>query len=175
MGLQKSGRIVSTSLLFILEYGFKFLAGVGAAIVLAADGSFFGKLGAGLGSLFPALRQLLKVPENFRYIGTVIEDYNTMTAASFNQQYGGQAINHVLQELNEGVDYFQAVYQNLTTQPVATIFATVIAFSVLYLLGRASRFVRQKGQGSYIDRVERRLGDRVFRDTEKYSSMKEYS
>ncbi|MDR8391635.1 hypothetical protein NC796_10815 [Aliifodinibius sp. S!AR15-10] len=167
MDLNKTGKAVSTPLLFLLEYGFKFLAGVAAAIALAAKGSFFEKLGAAVGSLLPAIQQLTNAPAQAAYLGQVIEDYNTMTAATFNQRYGGQAINNLLDQLNEGVAYFQAIYQNLVQQPFATIFAALLIFLVLYLLGRICRFTRQRGQGSYVNRVERRLGDRVFRSSKQ--------
>jgi hypothetical protein len=149
-------------LLFLLEYIFKFTAGVLAVIVLGSQGSFFGKLGAGFGSLVDVIYQIMAWPDKLGYIGTVINDYNTLTAASFNQRYGGEAVNQVMTSLNEGVAYFQAVYQNLINQPVATIFAVLIAFCFFYFCGRACRFIRQRGRGSYLTRKEREFGERVF-------------
>ncbi|MDZ7693726.1 MAG: hypothetical protein U5K69_21840 [Balneolaceae bacterium] len=107
-------KIVVVPLLFVIEYAFKFLAGVGAAIVLAAEGSFFAKISAGFGSVIPTLQQLSNAPARLTYLSTVIEDYNTLTASTFNQRYGGQAINNVLEQLNEGVAYLQAIYQNVS-------------------------------------------------------------
>lgn len=158
----KPANIFLAPILFLFEYLFKFLAGVGAAIVIAAEGSFIGKIGAGFSSLWPALQRLFNAPDNLTYLGQVVEDYNTLTAAAFNQQYGGQAINNLLEQLNHAVAYFQAIYQNLVEQPVVTLLATLLTFTVLYLLGRTTRFVRQRGRGSYIDRVERKLGQKVF-------------
>lgn len=153
---------VSKPILFLLEYLFKLCAGVIAMIVLGAGGSFFSKLGTGFGSIAGVLRQIADWPDRLAYLGTVIQDYNTLTAAAFNERYGGQAITGVMESLNEGVDYGQAVYQNLTHQPVATIVATLIAFLIFYIIGRTCRFFRQKGQGSFLIKKERELGRRVF-------------
>ncbi|MFH5833064.1 hypothetical protein [Halalkalibaculum sp. DA384] len=166
MNWPKAARILFKPALFILEYGFKLLAGVGTAIVLAAEGPFLAKLGAALHSFLPALQQIFRAPERIRNIGSIIEDYNTLTAAAFNDRYGGQAINHLLEQLNQAVAYIQAIYGNIVNQPVSTVTAALVTFMVLYLLARACRFARQRGQGSYVDRMERRLGDRVFRQYE---------
>ena len=150
------------TILFLLEYIFKFAAGVIAVIVLGAQGSFFGKLGAGFSSLFDVMYRIIAWPDKLTYIGTVINDYNTLTAASFNQRYGGQAINQVMVSLNEGVAYFQAVYENLIQQPFSTILAVLVAFLFFYTCGRVCRFIRQRGRGSYLTRKEREWGKRVF-------------
>ncbi|MDX1638384.1 MAG: hypothetical protein R3281_10470 [Balneolaceae bacterium] len=149
-------------ILFLAEYGSKLLAGVGAAIVLAAEGSFFMKLWSGFSSIGPVMQNMVHTPENIRFISQVVTDYNSMTAARFNEKYGGQAINHLLERLNEGVVYFQAIYQNMTTAPVGTVSATLLIFLLFYLLGRLARFIRQKGRGSVFDRIERRMGQRFF-------------
>lgn len=159
------------ALLFVLEYLLKITAGVTSIVVLGAAGSFFGKLGTGFGSLSDVYRDMTAWPETLSYTGAVIDDYNTMTAANFNQQYGGQAVNSVMESLNEWVAYFQAVYGNLTQQPLATLAATVIAFLFFYLIARTVRFVRQRGRGSWIVRRERELGDRVFRGQKEHESV----
>jgi hypothetical protein len=153
--------------LFLLEYTFKVLAGVTSLIVLGAQGSFFTKLGTGFGSLLNVVSEILETPGRLVYIGNVIHDYDTLTASAFNQRYGGQAINRVMESLNEGVVYFQSVYQNLAHQPIATLLATSIAFLTFYFIGRTFRFIRQKGQGSFLVRLERKLGKRFFRKSEE--------
>jgi hypothetical protein len=165
MDWERIGKAAGKALLLILEYFFKFAAFMVAGIVLSADGTFGAKLAAGFGSLSPVLRQLFETPGKVQEVAGVVHDYNTLTAAAFNEQYGAGAVHGVLSWLNEGVLYFQAVYQNLVRQPFTTLAATVLAFLVLYLLARVLRFARQKGQGSVITRVERRLGERVFRST----------
>lgn len=155
-------RNVGKLVLFLLEYLFKFTAGVIAVIVMGAGGSFLGKLGTGFSSIIDVLRQIAEWPGRLTYLGSVIQDYNTLTASAFNERYGGKAISRVMESLNEGVAYGQAVYQNLTQQPVETIVATLIAFLLFYVVGRSCRFFRQKGQGSFLIQKERELGKRVF-------------
>ncbi len=166
MNLSRLLTLASKPILFLLEYLFKLAAGVIAMIVLGAGGSFFSKIGTGFGSIGEVLRQVTKWPDTLTYIGTVIQDYNTLTAATFNQRYGGDAVNRVMELLNEGVAYGQAVYQNITGQPVATVIATVLVFLLFYVIGRACRFFRQKGQGSFLTKKERELGKRVFEQPE---------
>jgi hypothetical protein len=154
--------LIAKPILFLLEYLFKLAAGVIGMIVLGAGGSFFSKIGTGFGSIGEVLRQVATRPDTLTYIGTVIQDYNTLTAATFNERYGGDAINRVMELLNEGVAYGQAVYQNLTGQPVTTVGATLLVFLLFYIIGRGCRFFRQKGQGSFLIKKERELGQRVF-------------
>lgn len=153
--------------LFLLEYTFKVFAGVTSMIVLGAQGPFFTKLGTGFGSLLTVVYELFEIPEKLVYIGNVIHDYDTLTASAFNQRYGGQAINRVMESLNEGVAYFQTVYHNLAHQPIATLLATLIAFLTFYFIGRTFRFIRQKGEGSFLVRLERKLGKQFFRNSEE--------
>lgn len=165
----KSSRLLTLAgnlFLFMLEYIFKFSAGVVAIIVLGGEGSFFSKLGRGFGSLVDVLGKIVAWPDTLGYLATVIRDYNTLTASAFNQRYGGQAVNRVMESLNEAVTYSQAVYQNLTGQPLATVLATMIAFLTFYSVARIVRFIRQRGRGSYLVRKEREIGDRVFRNRE---------
>jgi predicted PurR-regulated permease PerM len=154
--------LAAKPVLFLLEYLFKLSAGVIAMIVMGAGGSFFGKLGTGFGSIGNVLNQVANSPDQLAKLGTIIQDYNTLTAAEFNQRYGGEAINRVMESLNEAVAYGQAVYQNLTQQLMATIVATLFVFLLFYISGRVCRFYRQRGQGSFLIKKERELGKRVF-------------
>jgi hypothetical protein len=56
--------------------------------------------------------------------------------------------------------------KNLTDEPVVTIGATLLVFLLFYIIGRACRFYRQKGQGSFLIKKERELGKRVFDQSE---------
>ena len=152
--------------LFLLEYIFKVFAGIISMIVLGAQGSFFLKLGTGFSSLLNVVYELFEIPGKLAYLGNVIHDYDTLTASAFNQRYGGDAINRVMESLNEGVAYFQSVYQNLAQQPIATLMATTIAFLFFYLIARTFRFIRQKGEGSILVKLERKLGRLIFRNSE---------
>lgn len=160
--LKKTGRAGSGLLLWIMEMAFKILAPIAAAISLGDRGGFLSKIGSGLGSLPEKTVELVKTIRNTDYVTRIIDDYNSLTAAAFNEKYGGDAINYVMQYLNEGVAYLQNVYQNITEEPVSTAFAALLVFLLLYLLSRLMRFVRQRGQGSVIDKMERRAGDKIF-------------
>lgn len=162
-GLRKTGRAGSNMLLWIVEMAFKILAPVAAAISLGDPGGFLSKVGSGLGSLPEKIRELVHTLGSSDYVTKVINDYNSLTAAEFNRKYGGGAINNVMEYLNEGVSYLQNVYQNLSTEPVSTLMATLLVFLILYLASRLARFVRQRGQGSVIDKMERKAGEKIFR------------
>jgi len=166
MKLSRAFTFVTHPVLFLLEYTFKFITGVVSLIVLGSQGSFYVKLGTGFGSLLNVLSGIMEWPGKLIYLGNVIRDYNTLTASNFNQRYGGEAMNRVMESLNESVAYFQSVYQNLINQPVATVLATLLAFIVFYFFARSFRFVRQGGEGSYLVRKERNLGKRIFHDSE---------
>ena len=138
------------------------MAGVVGLIVLGAEGSFYEKLDTGFGSIAGVLRQISKWHEQLVYLSSVIRNYNTLTASEFNQRYGGEAISRVMESLNEAVAYGQVVYQNLTQEPFSTLIATLFAFLIFYIAGRACRFYRQKGQGSFLVKRERKLGQKIF-------------
>lgn len=156
-------RFIKQTLLFILEYCLKLAAPLAAIISMAALGSFFSKIIASFRSLPEAVREIIWWIGNIPEIGSIVNDYNTLTAASFNQKYGAGAINYVMDYLNEGVAYLQRVYVNLAEQPISTILAAIITFLIFYITARFIRFVRQEGQGSFITRYERRKGEKIFR------------
>jgi predicted PurR-regulated permease PerM len=160
--LKKTGKAGSNLLLWIIEMALKILAPVAAAISLGERGSFLSKIGTGLATLPEKIRELVQTLDGTEYVTQIINDYNSLTAAAFNEKYGGDAINYVMQYLNEGVAYLQNVYKNLSDDPVSTVLATLLVFMLLYLLSRLMRFVRQRGQGSVIDRMERKAGDKFF-------------
>jgi len=160
--MKQTGRAVANPFLWVLEIAFKIASSVAALIVLGQKGSFFEKVGAGFYSLPQAGSEFYQTVSSSGYILEVINDYNTMTAAAFNQKYGGGAVNYVMAYLNEGVAYLLNVYENMSAEPVSTLLAALLVFCILYLLARSLRFYRQRGQGSFLDRAERKAGDRVF-------------
>src|SRR5690625_805939 len=156
-------RPIANLLLYIIEFCFKLAAPLAAIIAMAARGGFFSKLTEGFQSLPEAVRGIIWWVRNIPEVGKIVNDYNTLTAAMFNQKYGSGAVNYVMNYLHEGISYLQRVYQNVSAQPVSTLMAAVVVFFIFYLLARLARFLRQEGQGSGITRVERRTGNRVFR------------
>lgn len=162
--------------LFIFELCFKLAASLAAIIAMAAQGGVVSKVMAGFYSLPEAVREIIWWVKNIPEIGKIVNDYNTLTAANFNQKYGSGAVNYVMDYLNEAVNYLQQVYLNISGQPLATVLAAVIVFLIFYLVARIARFVRQEGQGSFVTRFERRTGHRVFKkkknSPEHYDSTK---
>lgn len=157
-----AGRATSNALLWVVEIAFKITAPVAAAISLGTRGGFLDKIGMGFASLPVTIRELAATLSSSDYVSQIINDYNTLTAAAFNEKYGGGAIQYVMQYLNEGVVYLQRVYQNLTTETISTVIAALLVFVVLYFFSRSARFVRQRGQGSVVDKMERKAGDKIF-------------
>ncbi|SMO51959.1 hypothetical protein [Fodinibius sediminis] len=156
-------RLIANLFLFVIEYCFKLAAPLAALIATAARGGFFAKMMEGFQSLPEAVRESIWWIKNIPEVGKIVNDYNTLTAANFNQKYGSGAVNYVMDYINEGVSYFQQVYMNLSEHPLVTVIAALIVFLIFYLLARLVRFVRQEGQGSFITKFERRAGDRVFK------------
>lgn len=156
-------RIIANAFLFIIEFCLKLAAPLAAVISMAASGNFLYKVIEGFRSLPAAVAEIIWWIGNIPEIGRIVDDYNTMTAADFNQKYGAGAINYVMDYLNEGISYLQRVYLNLVDQPVATLCAALVVFFIFYLLSRLVRFVRQRGQGSVVTKFERRMGHKVFK------------
>lgn len=164
-------RVIGKAVLFIIEYCFKLAAPLAAFISMATPGGFINKIISGFESLPEAIREIIWWVKNIPEISIIIEDYNTMIAANFNQKYGAGAINSVMEYLNELVSYLQQVYANLADQPAGTILAALIVFVIFYLLARVCRFIRQRGQGSVITKFERKMGSKVF---DKYRQKGEH-
>lgn len=169
-------RLIANLFLFIVELCLKLAASLAAIIAMAAQGGVVSKVVSGFYSLPEAVREIIWWVKNIPEIGKIVNDYNTLTAANFNQKYGSGAVNYVMDYLNEAVNYLQQVYLNISGQPLATVLAAVIVFLIFYLAARIARFVRQEGQGSFVTRFERRAGHRVFKkkknSTEQYDSTK---
>ncbi len=156
-------RFLEQAIEFILEFILKITASLAALIALAAPGGFLSKLAEGFQSLRGAVQEVWWWITHIDEFGQVMEDYNTLTAAAFNQKYGAGAVNSVMDYLNEGVDYIQRIWQNLNAEPIGTLLAAILIFLIFYLAARLIRFVRQRGQGSFIDKFERKQGRKVFK------------
>ncbi|PWN07692.1 hypothetical protein [Rhodohalobacter mucosus] len=155
--------LTGKGVLLVLEYMVKLSAFVVTAIVLSANGTFGGKLGAGFSSLSAGLRNVFGVPGDLAILMGELRTYRA-DAASFIWEPGGyEALNSILAYLNGSILYLDAVGANFSNQPFTTFFAAVIGFFSLYLTARLLRFYRQKGQGSRLLNMEQKLGERVFR------------
>jgi predicted PurR-regulated permease PerM len=159
-------RIIGNAILFVVAFCLRLAAPIAAVISMAAPGNFINKVIEGFQSLPEAIRNIIWWIKRIPEIGIIIEDYNTLTAATFNRKYGSGTVNYVMDYLNDGVAYLRQVVNNLSEQPIPTILAAVLVFLVFYLLARTARFVRQEGQGSVVTKFERRTGNRVFKKNE---------
>ena len=159
---ERIGKIAGKFFFLFLEYCIKLSAFVVTAVVLAADGAFGTKLGTGFSSISASLRTLFEAPAEIAGAATVIHKYNSLGVDAFNEQYGTEAIQSVLAYLDGGIIYVNTVMSNFGSQPFATFFAAVISFWSLYMLSLVLRFARQKGQGSYFNKLERKLSDRIY-------------
>lgn len=164
---EKIARIGGRFFLLFLEYCVKLTALAVTAVVLVTEGTFGMKLGTGFGSVSSTLRNIFGAPSDIIDTAYIIHDYNTLTASAFNERYGAQGIDSALAYINGALVYLQDIYYNFASQPFATFFAALIALSSLYLISLVLRFARQKGQGSYLNRLERKLGERVFRTSKE--------
>ncbi len=154
--------ILKQLIFYPVELCLKLAAPLAAIISMAAQGNFIAKIVAGFQSLPEAVREIIWWIKNIPEVGKIVDDYNTLTAADFNQQYGAGAVNYVMDYLNQVITYLQQVYQNLVEQPISTVLAALIVFLLFYLMARIVRFLRQEGQGSFITKFERRAGNRIF-------------
>lgn len=161
-GIRQAGSAIAKPVLWLMEMVLKITSSLAGVLTLGEKGTFLEKVGGGFSSLPEAGRDLYLTIGNSEYIAEMISDYNSLTAAAFNQKYGSGAVNYVMSYLNEGVAYLLSVYDNLSAEPVSTLVAALLVFSLLYFLARLLRFLRQRGQGSFLDRMERKAGKRVF-------------
>lgn len=162
MDWEKLGSTGYQLLLLIIEWGFKVCAVVAGWFALAAGGSLGVRLGTGFTSISYGLRYLFELPGKIQRMSYLVSDYSRMGRDIFEQTYGNKAISRFMGSLNEWIRFLQRINNNLYRHPLLTIAATVIAFLTFYLLARIIRFARQKGRGSWLARIEIRLGNRVF-------------
>ncbi|MDX1639097.1 MAG: hypothetical protein R3281_14095 [Balneolaceae bacterium] len=162
MDWEDIGRGAGKFFLAALEYCFKICAFVAAAIAINTQGVLTDKISNSFTALPLSLRRLLELPGELMEMGTIIHDYHSQTIAAFTKAYGVGATNNVLQTLNGAVEYVIGVYNNVTQSPLSTMVAMLVVFSTFYLLARVLRFARQRGEGSYLTRLERKLAAKVY-------------
>ncbi|MDX1586518.1 MAG: hypothetical protein R3222_07235 [Balneolaceae bacterium] len=167
---ERIGKIAGKGFLFFLEYCIKITAFIVTGVVLVTNGSFGAKLASGFSSISPTLRGLFEKAGDLSGIATMIHDYNGMSINAFKAKHGVDAVNSVFAYLDGGIVYVQTVMNNLSTQPFSTFFAAFLSFGSLFMLGLVLRFARQKGQGSYFNRLERRLSERIYAGSRKLTT-----
>ena len=73
--------------------------------------------------------------------------------------------NYVVGILHGSIEWGSQFSHNVNNEPIETTLAVIVITGLLYGGGRAMKFIRQKGQGSYITRVERKLGHTYWPET----------
>ena len=164
---ERIGKVAGKGFLFFLEYCIKLCAFVVTGVVLATNGSFGTKLGAGFTSISPTLRGFFETAGEVSGIATMIHDFNIMSANAFNAKHGVNAVDNVFAFLDGGIVYVQTVMSNFGSQPFSTFFAAFLSFGSLFIISLVLRFARQKGQGSYYNKLERKLSERIYASSKK--------
>jgi hypothetical protein len=152
-----------------IEYAMKATAATAGLLSLGAEGGLVGKTLAGYRSIPATIGELRHLPGKLTRVTELVNDYNTQTAREFTTTYGGDVIQMISDNLNGLINYGTQVAENFQTAPLTTLSAAGIAFLGAYGFGRATRFWRQKGQGSFVQKFERDLGDRVFTERPRAS------
>ena len=114
-----------------------------------------GKYVDGVKSTPEVIGKSLKYMLNFSEMN---DNYNNLTAKEFVNTYEAMGWNK-LAELN---NYLMQTGNNLMDNPVETLIASGLTAGSAYLAGRAAKFVRTEGQGTIIQKIERKLGDKAF-------------
>lgn len=167
---ERIGKVAGKCFLFFLEYCIKISAFVVTGVVLVTNGGFGTKLGAGFSSISPTLRALFEKAGELSGVAAMIHDFNVMSLNAFKAKHGVDAVNSVFAYLDGGIVYFQTVMGNLSSQPFSTFFAALLSFGSLFMISLVLRFARQKGQGSYFNRLERRLSERIYSGSRKMTT-----
>ncbi|MFT4310763.1 MAG: hypothetical protein ACMXYC_03970, partial [Candidatus Woesearchaeota archaeon] len=89
-------------------------------------------------------------------------DLDTMTAREFASKHGQVAADTLKIYTDNILEYFGNVGYNFSEQPISTAAAMITTAGLLYFGGEVAKFCRTRGQGGYINRVSRFLGNKVF-------------
>ncbi len=148
----------------LLEYSAK-LAAVPVAITAAASqkGNFASAVVDGFSNVGDVVSDVYSTATT---LGPMVNDYHSLTAADFVGKYGSDFLTAAQNSASELGRLVVGLADNYT--PIlgadALHSTAAAATSLALLLGgaRVFRFLRQRGQGSILDRAERRLGERVY-------------
>ena len=168
-----------------LEIGLKLAGKAGVAGVVVGSGKgYFGKLGDGIMVLPDAVSY---APRMYRDIKNLANFGDGVTKAAQSTQgiwdgvtsfdvdktykalvQGDMGVRQ-LYDVATGIDYngiwraVQNFSHNAADQPAETAAAALAVLGLGYALGRGARFWGTRGQGTILDRTERRLGSKVWK------------
>jgi hypothetical protein len=154
------------------EYVLKIAAIPGTLTAIGSQGGLGMKTLKGIVNM-PAT--VMNTIDNIRFLTTdlakINDAYNTMPAAKFVNTYGADAMTQVKKGVAETIQWGENTYRNFAEQPLETLAAGLLTAGIFYGAGRAVRFWRQKGQGSFLDKTERKIGRRFW--SEEYAPVQE--
>ncbi len=117
-----------------------------------------------LENLAKAGTELAKLPNKFEVLKGKL--------SLFKLQESYETLKEVMGQIGQSIDYASTVHgnkiwegvstfsDNVVEQPVETAVAALTSLGIGYGLARASKFAWTKGEGTLLDKVERRLGKR---------------
>jgi len=144
----------------IPEWLTKVAAVPAGVFALGGEGGLVSKMAYGAKTVMTAPFQ---IPAALSKVQEVAQDYTTMVANAFTEKYGPSVVQAAMDEVHGGIEYCNHALQNLQDQPAETLAAGASIAALMYGTGRAIRFWRQKGQGSWADRLERGIGRRFWK------------
>lgn len=153
--------IVTNAVTLPAEYTAKAAAIPGAALAAGSKGTLVDKIGEGFTKLTDIIPATYAKSKELYHVA---QDADTMTAREFATEYGANATQATLDTLNGVVDYAQQFYLNISSMPITTVAAAAVVGGLLYTGGRVARFIRQKGRGGIADRLERKLGEKIWKE-----------
>jgi len=149
-------------ILVLPEYILK-IASIPAGIIAAGTG------GSALAKAIQGGTKVWTVPidavKNLKTLVEISNDYAVLTAKEFTTKYGTEIGTYLANHLHGIIVWGTQFSHNINNEPIETIFAVLVISGFLYAGGRALKFIRQKGQGSYITKVERKLGHKYWPET----------
>lgn len=93
----------------------------------------------------------------------VLDDLNTIPVTNFISKYASSALHNTLEHTNLAFNYMDNMYNNVVEQPLETSIAVLTSGLIAYSIARGLKFVRQEGQGSYLQKLERKIGNNLFK------------
>lgn len=145
--------------LILPEYILK-IASIPAGIIAAGTG------GSALAKAIQGGTKVWTAPidavKNLNKIVEISDDYTVLTAKEFTTKYGTEIGTYLANHLHGIIAWGTQFSHNINNEPIETVLAVLVISGLLYAGGRALKFVRQKGQGSYITKVERKLGHKYW-------------
>jgi len=159
MAKNLAGKVLRNGSLGAVEYSGKIASIPGAIMAAGSKGNVGEKVSKGYEKLVTALPD---AADKAKYFTNAAYDFVNDTAAEFTEKYGGE----VFETMKEGLETLGTYVQNVADQPAESAAAGAIAGLSMYGIGRAARFVRQKGKGSWLDRAERKLGKKIWKDNQ---------